>query len=96
MSKQTSYTSSNCKDKVWNLAKPIKNKDPSKFRKDPYGDQICKNSYGKRTEQGWEIDHIKPQSKGGSNTIRNLQALKSTTNNKKSDSLVKKSRHSQK
>ena len=96
MPKQTTYSSSNCKDTVWNLAKPIKNKDPSKFKQDPYGDQICKSSYGKTTEQGWQIDHIKPQAKGGSDNIKNLQALKSTTNNKKSDSLVKKSRHSHK
>ena len=91
--KQTQYGSTDCKEKVWNLAEPIKNKDPSKFRQDPYGNQICKTSYGKTSEQGWQVDHIKPSSKGGSNNIRNLQALQSSVNMSKGNTLVKKSRH---
>jgi len=42
---------------------------------------------------GWEIDHIKPKSKNGSDNIRNLQALKTSTNRQLSNSIVKKSRH---
>ena len=64
-----------------------------KFRQDPYGDQICKQSYGTNGPQSWQIDHIKPQSKGGSDTLRNLQALQSSTNMSKGNTLVKKSRH---
>ena len=45
---------------------------------------------------GWEVDHIKPKSLGGSDATRNLQALKTEVNREKSDSLVKKSRHNQK
>lgn len=90
---QTKYNSSNCKDKVWELAKPVRGCDPDRIRQDPYGNKICYNSYGKCTPQGWDIDHIKPQSRGGSDNIRNLQALQSSVNRSKQDSLVKKSRH---
>jgi 5-methylcytosine-specific restriction endonuclease McrA len=43
---------------------------------------------------GWNIDHIKPKQKGGSDDIINLQALQSHINKSKGDNLVKKSRHS--
>jgi 5-methylcytosine-specific restriction endonuclease McrA len=92
--KRTTYKSSNCKVVVWNKASTIRGKNPKTTRKDPYGNQISFCSYGKTTKSGWQIDHIKPQSKGGSHDIRNLQALQSKMNNKKSDSQVKKSRHS--
>ena len=44
---------------------------------------------------GWEIDHIKPTARGGSDSIRNKQALKTSVNREKGDSLVKRSRHNQ-
>lgn len=91
---QTTYNSSGCRDAVWSLAKPIRGCDPDHFRKDPYGNKICYNSYGKSTSMGWDVDHIKPQSRGGSDNIRNLQALQCSVNRSKQDSLVKKSRHS--
>jgi len=56
---------------------------------------IYKSSYGKDTEMGWQIDHIKPQARGGSDDIINLQALKTKVNREKGDTLVKKSRHNQ-
>ena len=43
---------------------------------------------------GWEVDHIKPKARGGSDATRNLQALNTSLNREKGDSLVKKSRHS--
>lgn len=82
-------------DKVWDKAKKIPGKDPALYRKDPYGNIIYKPSYGKCTKMGWQIDHIKPLARGGSNDIRNLQALQSSVNASKGDSLKKKSRHSQ-
>lgn len=93
--KRTTYGSSKAKQNVWNKAKPIKGKNPKVYRQDPYGNTMCYNSYGQYTPMGWQLDHIKPQSKGGSNDIRNLQALTSKMNNKKSNSLVKRSRHAQ-
>ena len=92
---RTKYSSSDAAKKVFNHAKPIPGKNKNEYRKDPYGNQIKKSSYGKDTKQGWNIDHIKPQSKGGSDDIRNLQALQSHMNKSKGDTLVKKSRHNQ-
>lgn len=83
-------------DKVWEKAKPVRGEDASKYRQDPYGNKICWDSFGKNTETGWEIDHIKPSARGGSDNLRNLQALKTSVNREKGDSLVKKSRHNQK
>lgn len=83
-------------EKVWKKAKPIRGEDPNKYRQDPYGNKINRNSFGKNSEMGWEVDHIKPSSRGGSDSIRNLQALKTSINRVKGDSLVKKSRHKQK
>ena len=83
-------------DKVWDKAKPIRGENPNRYRQDPYGNKIRKDSFGKNSEMGWEIDHIKPSAKGGTDNIRNLQALKTSVNREKGDSLVKKSRHNQK
>jgi len=84
------------KDKIWEKAKKIRGQDPTKYRRDPYGKPMYKDSYGKSSKMGWEIDHIKPKARGGSDAARNLQALNTGTNRSKGDSLVKKSRHSNK
>lgn len=79
---------------VFSHAKPIRGQDSSKYRQDPYGNKISLANYGnynKRT--GWEIDHIRPASRGGSNSMQNLQALSCDINRSKGNSLVKKSRH---
>lgn len=83
------------RDKVWEAAKPIRGKDPDTYRQDPYGNQMFKPSYGRASAQGWEIDHIKPAAKGGSDATRNLQALNTSVNRSKQDSSVKRSRHNQ-
>ncbi|MCP4608754.1 MAG: HNH endonuclease [Planctomycetes bacterium] len=81
-------------DAVWDKAKKIRGKDPTLYRKDPYGNAMNYNSYGKSSKMGWEVDHIKPSARGGSDAIRNLQALNTGMNRSKGASLVKKSRHS--
>lgn len=81
-------------DKAWENAKKIKGEDPDKYRQDPYGNTMYKNSYGKSSKMGWDVDHIKPESKGGSDATKNLQALNSSVNRSKGNTLQKKSRHS--
>lgn len=71
------------KDNVWNRARTVRGKDPNKYRRDTKGNEIFYSSYGKNSAMGWEIDHKKPQSKGGSDNIRNLQALQTKANRKK-------------
>ena len=81
-------------EKAWNNAKKIPGKDPEKYRQDPYGNIICKTSYGKDIPMGWEVDHIIPKSKGGSDSTRNLQALSTSLNRSKGNDQRKKTRHS--
>ena len=83
-------------DKVWKLAKPVRGEDPNVVRQDPYGNPIRKSQFGGKGPQGWEIDHIKPAAKGGSDSLRNLQALQTEKNRDLGDSLRKRSRHNQK
>lgn len=95
MTSRAKYGGSNTKDKVWALAAIIGGKDPNTHRQDPYGNVMYKASYGQATPMGWEIDHIIPPSRGGSDDIINLQALNTSVNRSKGNSLVKKSRHDQ-
>ena len=81
-------------EKLGKMQKKIRGKDPDKYRQDPYGSHMYKPSYGKSSEMGWEVDHIKPQSKGGSDATKNLQALNTSLNRSKSNDERKKSRHS--
>lgn len=82
-------------DKAWENAKPIRGEDSDEYRQDPYGNKISRDSFGENSEMGWEVDHILPTTRGGSDATRNLQALKTAVNRGKSDSLIKKSRHNQ-
>ncbi|MGI9345263.1 MAG: HNH endonuclease signature motif containing protein [Gammaproteobacteria bacterium] len=64
---------------VWLLAKEIPNKDPDQIRADAYGNEIHCDQYGKKSPYGWEVVHIKPKALGGSDHIRNLQAVQTNS-----------------
>ena len=72
-------------ENTWEKAKTIRGRNPDAWRRDVRGKIIRKGSYGTQGEYGWEVDHIKPKSKGGSDTTRNLRALHWKENLKKSD-----------
>lgn len=70
---------------AWEKAPKVRGKNPNLYRRDEKGNEMFKPSYGKDGEKSWEIDHRRPKSKGGSDHRRNLQALNTKANQKKSD-----------
>ncbi len=70
---------------AWENAKPIRGKNTKTWRRDSDGNKIRHGSYGTTGEYGWEVDHKNPKAKGGSDNLRNIQALHWKENRKKSD-----------
>jgi 5-methylcytosine-specific restriction endonuclease McrA len=92
-SSRNAYHHAGCKDAVWNKASTVRGYNPDTHRKDPAGNIIYYGSHGKDSQMGWNIDHIKPQAKGGSDALRNLQALQSTANKSYGAKTGKPNRH---
>ena len=73
--------------KVWEKGKIVEGYDPSKWRKDECGAWIGRQYYGDRKSQyGWEIDHISP---GGPDVLSNLRPLQWENNVDKSSGRLK-------
>jgi len=75
------------KDYAWEKAEKVKGKNPDTWRRDSAGNLIRRGSYGTLGEYGWEVDHKNPKSKGGTDHLRNIQALHWRHNRSKGDKI---------
>lgn len=60
---------------VWQKAIVDGSPNPDLIRKDYAGAWIRKEDYGKQTDFGWQVDHLRPVSKGGTDDLDNLFPL---------------------
>lgn len=82
---------------IWEKATPCKNNDPNVWRKDQCGAWIKRDMYGAPSEgeshisYRWQIDHIKPDSKRGADSVSNARPLQWFNNDyRQNGKLVKK------
>jgi hypothetical protein len=71
---------------VWDLGRTVSGYDSSEVRQDVCGFFMIRSEYGKTSRYGWEIDHKRPVSKGGGDSLANLQPLHWRNNRSKGDS----------
>jgi hypothetical protein len=71
---------------IWRKGRVIDGFDPSIWRWDTCGSVMRYSEYGQETTYGWEIDHIYPKARGGSDDMSNQQPLYWENNRRKGDS----------
>lgn len=69
--------------KVWEKALTVEGFDPKLYRKDVCGAWIKYSDYGKKTDFGWNIDHVYPTAKGGKDDFINLRPMQWENNHSK-------------
>lgn len=68
-------------DAIFNKGKPSSIFPKLECRVDDCGNLIMRSKYGDTSSSlGWEVDHIKPISEGGTNEFSNLRPLKISKN----------------
>jgi len=73
-------------NKIWEKGEYIEGHPPEIWRRDKYGNIMNRQEFGNRKcEKGWEIDHIIPVSKGGTDNIHNLIPVNWKVNDEKGD-----------
>ncbi|MHB1206954.1 MAG: HNH endonuclease [Rhodospirillaceae bacterium] len=61
---------------IWDKGVKIVGYDPNVWRYDAHGNPIRWSDYGNRqSKHGWEVDHIHPAGRGGSDALSNLRPL---------------------
>lgn len=72
---------------VWQKGLKVDGYDPDIYRQDYSGAWISRNAYGDRDSiLGWEIDHVYPVAKGGTDEDINLRPINCRNNISKGDS----------
>jgi 5-methylcytosine-specific restriction endonuclease McrA len=70
---------------IWLQGRIVQGYDPENIRQDAFGWWMSRGHYGQTTPYGWEIDHIIPVARNGTDHPLNLQPLQWSNNRKKGD-----------
>jgi hypothetical protein len=85
----TNYGRCDCADSVWIKGIPIKGLDPKLWRLDTLGKKIKRDKLNStKSKYAWNIDHIIPKTREGSDDLCNLQPLNRCDNIRFSNKLT--------